>query len=74
MLVAGLTGVAARQAADPGSALLLLNRFLDICEAQEDGAHGSQGGYNDFGMFTGIPRSTALPKAPYVPKGEREQV
>ena len=67
-------GVAARQAGNPGTALLLLNRYLDIHEAQEDGSHGSQGGYNDFGLFTGIPRSSALPKAHYVPKAEREQV
>ena len=67
-------GVAARQAGNPGTALLLLNRYLDIHEAQEDGSHGSQGGYNDFGLFTGIPRSSALPKAQYVPKAEREQV
>ena len=66
--------MAARQAGDPGTALLLLNRYLDICEAQEDSAHGSQGGYNDFGMFTGIPRSAALPTAHYVAKAEQEQV
>ena len=67
-------GTAARQAGQPGAALIFLNRFLDISEALDEGEHAGQGGVNDFGAFTGIPRTSPLPKVPYASKAVREEV
>ena len=66
--------MACRAAGKSGMALAFLNRYLDISEAIDDEDVDGAGGVNDFRMYTGIPRTAALPAAHYALEAAREEV
>ena len=69
-------GIGAREAGDAGGALVLLNRYIDICEAMEEGARDAGGLRNGELAASGFlpPHEFPLPSRPRVTSSQREEV